>query len=140
MPRSNNAELISLMFASQKTLQAKFKSKKFFNPISLLWAEILNFIRTRDNPTMKDVSDFLCITPPSVTAIVDKLVTEKYLQRIADKVDRRKIHLMVSAKGSSFANQTFKKIHSAIDEVLNILSHQDKQNLIRIYHKLLTIK
>jgi len=59
---------------------------------------------------------------------------------VADKLDRRKIHLAVSPKGKAFANQTFKKIHSAIDEILTMLNSQDKKDLIRIYNKLLTIK
>ena len=135
MPSSENSQLITLMFATKRTLMQRFKDRKGFDPISYFRSEILRYLKDHPNPKMKDVADYLGITPPSATIMIDKMVKENFIERAPDAKDRRKIILKVTKKGDRFFTKTFKAMHGIIEEVFKQLNSKDKKDLIRIYKK-----
>ncbi len=51
-----------------------------------------------DGISLKELAETLNVTPPSCSAMVDRLVDKGLLERIQDKDDRRKIHIRLSDK------------------------------------------
>ena len=134
-----NSKLITLMFSAKRSLMGHFKDKKGFNPVIYIKAEILKFLQDNQTSKMKDVANYLGITPPSATTMIDKLVQEKYLSRKQDPNDRRQVLLIVTNKGKTFIHTSFENMRKILDKTLDVLSDKDKKDLIRIYNKLLKL-
>ena len=137
MPESTNAKLTGLLFAMKRDLMSKFKEGKGFCPVDYFRAEILSYLQSHKKTKMKDVANFLGITPPSATSLVDKLVQEKFLERQNDKTDRRKVLLLITKKGSLFIKKTYTEMNDIMQKTFRSLNDKDKKDLIRIYNKLL---
>jgi DNA-binding MarR family transcriptional regulator len=96
-------------------------------PMALL---AMKFVVEHKNPTMKELADQFAITPPSVTALVDSLVEDRYLMRDLDKNDRRLIRLSSTDKG----RQTLKKsLQLARKKMAEILSQMDEAEIDNLY-------
>ena len=54
-------------------------------PFSLAHIEVLRFVHENKNPTMRDLADYLHVTAPSTSALVDELVGKGYFLRHEDK-------------------------------------------------------
>jgi DNA-binding MarR family transcriptional regulator len=99
---------------------------------SYLHSETLRFIDERGTPSMRDIAEYLKITPPSVTAQVTALVEDGVLERIADTADRRIIRLRLSKKGKSILQENMHLRSKAFSKIIAHLSKKDTQELTRI--------
>jgi MarR family 2-MHQ and catechol resistance regulon transcriptional repressor len=127
--------LIKLMFATGRIIRKRTEKKERPNPFSILQLETLAYIK-EEKPVMKEVADFLCITPPSATSLINKLVKAGMLERFFNKDDRRIVHLAITAKGEKMLRQEFNKVARHIRKILIKLNNQERKNLIRILEKL----
>ncbi len=127
--------LIKLMFATGRIIRKRTKKKERPNPFSILQLETLAYIK-EEKPVMKEVADFLCITPPSATSLINKLVKAGMLERFFDKDDRRIVRLAITDKGEKMLCQEFSKVAHHIKKILIKLNNQEKKNLIKILEKL----
>ena len=85
---------------------------------------------------MKDVANFLCITPASATSLINRLVKAGMLERHFDKNDRRVIRLFITPKGKEALKKEFRKSSLRLRKILTKLNQKEQENLIRIFQKL----
>ena len=88
------------------------------------------------NPLMKDVADFLAITPPSATSLVNILTEAGLVSRSTDGSDRRIVRLAITEKGEENLEQWHKKISSHMRKRLEVLDKKEQDDLVRILTKL----
>ena len=81
MSKNQTDDLINSLFAVGKMIKEKFKQEGV-KGITLGQIKTLNFIEGKNNPTMKELSDELGITPPSVTALIDPFVLHGLVKRV----------------------------------------------------------
>jgi DNA-binding MarR family transcriptional regulator len=105
--------------------------------LPLSYLETLRFTKEKEHPTMRDIAEYLRITAPSATALVEVLVHAGYLKRVADKDDRRVVRLTLSPSGNAVLTRTFKHRMSSLRKVIEKLSDTDQKELARILSKLL---
>jgi DNA-binding MarR family transcriptional regulator len=139
MPKSEVAKLIALIIKSKSLIQERVRSIEKAGSFSLSQIEILRYVAENKQPLMKDVADFLNITPPSATALIDSLVSQKYLKRIPDKNDRRIIRLAETLKGEKTLKQGMAIMKKGMKEIFSKLSKNEINNLIAIHGKLAKI-
>ena len=96
-------------------------------PLALM---ALKFVSEKDKPTMKELADQFGITPPSVTALIDSLVSERYLMRDLDQSDRRLIRLSLTDKGKQVLK---KSLQLARKKIGTILSQMDETEIDNLY-------
>jgi DNA-binding MarR family transcriptional regulator len=60
---------------------------------------MLRIIYKNDMMTMSEISNKMLIPKPNVTAMVDKLISEKMVERVFDPNDRRTIKIKLTDKG-----------------------------------------
>jgi DNA-binding MarR family transcriptional regulator len=61
----------------------------------------MKFIADHTKPKMKDLADYLSITAPSATALINELVKDGFVACTADKSDRRASRLALTMKGKT---------------------------------------
>jgi DNA-binding MarR family transcriptional regulator len=132
----NGKILLTLMFQTKRQIIVKMRKEKNLNLLSFLQAETLEYIGKQEQPTMKEVSNFLCITPPSATSIIDNLVKSKMLERIPDEKDRRIVWLRVTQQGRSLVQTHCLAITAQMEKILDNLDETEQIQLLNIYKKI----
>jgi len=126
-------EIISLIFMMRQ-LSHENISKKNEN-FSFLQFITLRFIKDK-KPLMKEVADFLAITPPSATSLVKTLSEAGLVSRLAEKDDRRIVRIVITKKGEDILNKWQKKVADNMRQRLEQLSQKEQDDLMKILTKL----
>jgi DNA-binding MarR family transcriptional regulator len=88
-----NEELRELTAHSETEFFSQFKD------ISILQAHIILSINYHRPCKMSQIAKSANLTLGSITQIVDKLETKKYVKRVRSKTDRRVVYVELTAKG-----------------------------------------
>ena len=117
-----------------------FKSKmKGFSHITLSITEVgtLHYINENGQVTMKELSKFLGITPPSTTTLVDKMIKLKILKRSFHKEDRRNVILSFTDSGKEMFEKARNEKIKIMKNILSCLNEKERLELCRIFNKIL---
>ena len=124
-------DLISLIFNTGQVLREKNKEKT----CSFLHMQTLRYIKEQKEVAMKELANYLHITPPSATSLVNSLAAEGLVERIEDEADRRAVQLKITAAGQELLTNNFQKAARTMEEYLNRLTEEEKKNFITILNK-----
>jgi len=93
-------------------------------------AKIMEHLALYGTKTMGEMAQIFGISLPSVTELVNKLVNTGFVERVADKSDRRivKVSLTPSAKGLS--EKIISAYRNKIEYALSTLSKDESEKLI----------
>ncbi len=85
--------------------------------------------------TMKELANEIGLTPGSMTSAIDKLVSSKYVKRIYDKEDRRKVSIELLQKGNAIAEHMNKFSLEIAKKLLNSLPKEERKIMISLIEK-----
>ncbi len=125
--------IISLLITAGRVIKDRLREANGVSPTQI-WT--LRFISERGEPTMKDVADYLSITPPSATAVIENFVEQNLIERILDKQDRRIIRLRLTSKGKMFLDEVSKKASKKMKDLLSKLDKNEINQLKIILEKI----
>jgi|AntRauTorckE6833_2_1112554.scaffolds.fasta_scaffold00115_24 DNA-binding MarR family transcriptional regulator len=133
MPKKSN-QLADLIF----TMNSLTKEGMEFglNSLTFIQLQTLSFVYRSTNPTMKEIAQYLHITPPSATSIVNNLVKLKFLKRKTNGNDKRSTNLFLTNKGEKELHKGYDLAKKHLEKRLDYLSEKDKREFIRIISKL----
>ena len=135
MPADDIDQLISLLLETGRKIRTSKKDESF-SPYTALRIEALRFIADAKSPTMRDVAESFCITPPSATALVGGLVKSGAVVRVTDPADRRVTRLAITPAGKKALAAGSSEMASHMRSVFGRLSPTDRQSLSQIFAKL----
>lgn len=130
-------KIISLIFITRRVLHEQLKNQTGKN-FSFLQIATLRQIREK-KPLMKELSDFLAITPPSATSLVNILVKAKLIKRIADADDRRIVRIEITKNGEIQLKKCQERMTKNMQERLEKLTDKEQKDLIKILTKITEI-
>ena len=125
--------IIGLIFATKKKMHENV-GKKAKN-CSFLHMITLRYIQEK-SPLMKEVADFLGITPPSATSLVNNLSADGFISREADKNDRRIVRIVITKKGHAYLDKSKKIVSAPMRESLMNLSDKEQREFEKILKKI----
>jgi DNA-binding MarR family transcriptional regulator len=130
----NKGRISDLLFESVSQVRQHIFSPegKGGFPFSFPQMKIMNFVRIKKNPTMKEIADYLFITPPSATFFVESLVKTGQLDRILDDHDRRIVRLAITKTGQKTLEKGAKIMSGRVDKLLSVLTEKQIENFIDI--------
>lgn len=76
---------------------------------------VLQLLSDTEGHPMAEVAEAVMLPPPTVTRLIDRMVSDNLVYRRADESDRRRLLVFVTARGT--------ELHRKLDEVLN--RHED---------------
>ncbi|MFA5926238.1 MAG: MarR family transcriptional regulator [Parcubacteria group bacterium] len=127
-------QAVSLIFSLGRQIKERFQNERK-GWISGMNLEVLRYIREH-KPLMKDIADYLCVTPPSATSLVNNLVNDKLAERVYDEEDRRVVRLQITVHGKNELMKGKERIADRMKKILSSLSKKEKEDLIRILEKI----
>lgn len=130
----NTDKLTDLIFVLSRITRDGVENKN--STLSYIQFQALSFLMKQENPTMKELSEYIHIAAPSTTALVDNLVRLEYISRTADKEDRRLVRLKITKNGQQELKKGLIAAKKRLEKVLNKLSKKDQSDLINILTKL----
>lgn len=86
--------------------------------------------------SMKAVAENLCITSPSATALIERLVKDGEIKRVSDKKDRRIVRLEITPKGKKALENGLKAAGKKMTEMMKVLSSEEKKSFGALLRKL----
>jgi DNA-binding MarR family transcriptional regulator len=85
---------------------------------------------------MGDLARRVAVTVKTVTGLVDRLERDGLAARRRDEVDRRVIHVALTARGEALARRLDAEVLQAITRLVGRLDAADRRDLFRIIEKL----
>ncbi|MEI8343780.1 MAG: MarR family transcriptional regulator [Candidatus Moraniibacteriota bacterium] len=125
--------IISLIFTTRRMMheQKALKSKNC-SPLHLI---ALGIVQNK-KPLMKELADYLGITPPSATSLVGKLAKDELVYRQVEKDDRRIVRILISKKGKKYLETHKKLMAEKMRTNLSRLSMGEQQQFEKILKKI----
>jgi len=91
----------------------------------------LHFVKHNDNCKTSDIANFLSVTPPDTTRIVETLVKKGFVERINDEKDRRIIRLRTTRNGKKVIETIRQELTSSFSKILEKMNEQDAKALLK---------
>jgi DNA-binding MarR family transcriptional regulator len=86
--------------------------------------------------TMTEVSRFLMVSNGNVTGLIDRLVADRLVVRVADKQDRRATLVRLTPKGLRLFSSMAEAHASWLEEILEGFGHELSEALIGLLDEL----
>ncbi len=128
--------LVEHIFSLGRIIRERLSTDSSYEP--LLHLAILKFVSERQ-PRMREIADYLRITPPSATSVVNALAESGQIKRIKDRSDRRTVRLSITARGEKSLDDGMRQKRSAIGSIINRLSKNEQDDLKKILGKLIGV-
>ena len=104
--------------------------------VSFLQLIALKFIHEK-KPFMKDISEYLSITPPSATSIISSLIKTELVKREVGTKDKRSTKIIITKKGERYLKKFTEKIIDRMSKNLSVLNSVEQGQLIKILEKII---
>lgn len=134
MESRNINRVISLIFNFQRLAHERYGRK--INAFNFIRFKTLIFVDRHPDSSMRHIAEYLGVTPPSATSLVNNMVREGYLKRVLDEKDRRIVRLAITPKGKKNLKNAFKNMAGRIKKALSALNKTEIDNLAKIMEKL----
>ena len=99
----------------------------------------LDIISQMKNPTAGELAKAYKVSKPSVTAIIEKLSTAGYIDKVKSDEDRRSLHVHLTKKGGKIA-ELHDKIHQNICDYIEEALNKEEKKLFGKYLRKLAEK
>ena len=132
------SSLPDLLFTLKRNIVESIKKDGCTHDLTFSQVEVLNFIGPHSKKTMKDLAEYLKITPPSATEIVAEMERKGLVKRIGDKKDRRVIFITIAPSAKKLYVASLKRKDQVFKKMLAKLDERDRKNLERIIRILIT--
>jgi DNA-binding MarR family transcriptional regulator len=130
-------DLIEKLSLSMDLHESRVIAESEFASLSTKQIHYLDVIGHLDSPTPGALAKAFGVTKPSVTAIIDKLQSLGYIDKIASNDDRRSARLVLTEKGKKIAT-LHDEVHKGYADLLKRrLTGEEVRELIRLLDKTL---
>lgn len=91
----------------------------------------LHFVKNNDNCKTSDIANFLSVSPPDATRLVEILVKKGFVGRINDEKDRRIIRLRIEEDGKRVVETIKQELALSFSKILEKINEEDAKALLR---------
>jgi DNA-binding MarR family transcriptional regulator len=91
---------------------------------------ILGSVLRNTDCTMSELAADRLVPLPAATRMVDGLVTKGFLERVADRADRRIVRLRITQPGREVIDQIHEEALATLAQVLNKMTAEEQKALI----------
>jgi DNA-binding MarR family transcriptional regulator len=97
--------------------------------LSIPQFRILNFINRNPQASLSSLADHIGLTLPTMSKMVDGLVSREWVTRQASPGDRRQVLLGLTGRGKAMLDQAVAKTQASLAEKLSTLTSTDRDTV-----------
>jgi len=136
---ANGEKFVSVMFNLSNAMKSEGEHCcKICGDLNEKELFIISFIGEKRSVKMSDIADYLQAPLSTLTTIVDKLVTNKFLLRYNSNDDRRVVKVELDRKGKASFKEFKDRKEIMAKKVLGHLSESEQETLIANLAQLVT--
>lgn len=100
--------------------------------------EYIEMIGKLGHPNLGEIAEALNLSKPSVTAIVEKLVSRGYIRKVQSDEDRRSSHVHLSSRGRALVKMHDETHHRIAELFRDNLKRNDLDMLVALLNKVVS--
>ncbi len=128
-------QLEDVLINFRQTMTTSLLKEALGSGLTLPHFEVIVHIAHSGEVTMKDISSWLHITPPSASVLIDTLVKKNLVSRVQSDKDRRTVHIVLNKESHKLIQSIHQKKMSMFKKMLSKINDEDKESLVRILNK-----
>jgi DNA-binding MarR family transcriptional regulator len=117
-------------FHLNKDIKPEIRQSEF-----ILLVTLTNLDKNLTGVKIKELKDYLKITPAAVTHLIDSLFKKNLVERLNDSQDRRIVLIKATKKGNNLVITKKNKFITKCEKLVQYLGEKDSQELIRLLNK-----
>jgi DNA-binding MarR family transcriptional regulator len=122
------ADIMTVMPAMMRWLRAEIRHHG--QPqLSLSQLRVLYFLDRKPQSSLSEVADYLDVTRPTMSAMIERLVLRGLVHRIDDPSERRRVLLTLTESGSAEKARVYDAALASVAHRLGALSDQERQHI-----------
>ncbi|HEY9651581.1 MAG TPA: MarR family transcriptional regulator [Coleofasciculaceae cyanobacterium] len=90
--------------------------------LSLSQLRVLGFLERCPEASLSEVADYFDVSRSSMSAMIERLVQRRLVNRIEDPKERRRVNLTLTTTGTEYLHQVYEVIRSQLADALANLS------------------
>ena len=102
-----------------------------------LW--VLEYLSRKKGCPMNELAQFLSVSRPAATGLVDRLIAQGLVHREGDRQDRRVVRVEISAKGRRIVSHIWEQKRRMIVDVFGQISPVDRTQYLAILQRVVKI-
>lgn len=123
-------EILDVIPAVMRTIRAELRRHRAAD-LSIPQFRTLAFIDRNANASLSDVTEHIGLTLPSMSKIVDGLVTRKLITRQTHPTDRRRMTLALTARGRTTLQSSRAATRACLAEDLAALTDRQRETVVQ---------
>lgn len=127
-----SSDLEDLLLSLRRRILESIRKDTLKHDLTFSQIEILRCVGIEGKKTMKTISDYLKVSPPTATVLVQHMEEKGLVVRTNDKNDRRVVYISLSPKTKKTFQTMSKQKESIFSNMIKRLSPKDQEHLSRI--------
>ena len=138
MQKDPKPNLEQLLFALRRNIMESIRKEGFKDDLTFAQVEVLRFVGPAGKKTMRNIADYLKVTPPSATEIISEMEKKNLVKRESDKADRRIVFIALSDRAKKLFVSVSKRKDAIFKKMVSKLTVSDRKTLERIIKIIIT--
>ena len=107
---------------------------EFFESIDIPQTQVLTLMNLYGIGAcrLSDLAQFMEVSAPTITGLIDRLENSGYVKRIPDTEDRRAINVKLTKKGEALARRFRRMVSGRWADILQKIPLEDQEHFLRI--------
>lgn len=97
-PAQTAEQVLDVVPSITRTIREQMRSHRT-TELTVTQFRVLAYLNRHAGASLSDVADHIGLTLPSMSKLIDQLVTRKFVARAFDTIDRRRVTLELTARG-----------------------------------------
>ncbi len=133
-PNEAAMELLEIVPRVMRAIRAQMRQHRA--DLSVPEFRTLGFLNQHTGASLTAVADHIGLTLPSMSKLIDGLVERKLVTREFDATDRRRVTLVLTARGGAILRAAYAPTQAYLAEKLAGLSPADRMTVVQAMHVL----
>jgi len=129
-------KLDEVMLVLMKVFARRSMQELCQNKLTLSQFLLLGLLHKEKECKMSHLADFMQVSLPTITGVVDRLVRQGLVLRLSDPNDRRLVKIKLTPQGQSLLQKIFQQRRKTIKELFAQVSDYDRKEYLRILNSI----
>ena len=130
-------QLAHLIAGVNRRLEAEIEDRLRPEGVPIEQFRILRALSSRDGRAMGELAETVLVDSPTLTKIIDRMVSQALVYRAPDPKDRRKVLIFLAGKGKSLHARLSGLVEAPSDGLVQRLGDQQTETLTTLLNQLM---